>query len=317
MEIDLTPAAAWVVRGAENDLRLMDADGRPVLPASSLKGVFRSTAERILRSMDPGRGSALTPLADATFGLPEGQRDTLGSLPRGEIADSYLNEWLAVTGHDPLTARAVYPRLSPASQLFGATLHAGLVTLDDARLPSGAYVDRPHVGIDRFTGGVAAGATFSERLNKAATLSTTLTIVNFAHWQLALLALVFQEINRGYSAVGAGGHKGHGRMTIRVRRMEFQYPEAVYGGQKAGIVSAQGWIASQTAVPRDAPGAVTAETAAVLLPDLVKRTDRNGWRDDGLVTLVVEGDATVRELFREAVAKGWTPWLEHVRAEVA
>jgi CRISPR/Cas system CSM-associated protein Csm3 (group 7 of RAMP superfamily) len=335
MELTLTPAETWIVRAGDGsegsnresttrkDVRLKDADRKPVLPASSVKGVMRGTAERVLRSLHPGRDPSLIPLADATFGLPKGRSGELPELKRGEIADSFLQEWRDKQIHDPsqkgkLEAAKTYPDLSAASQLFGATLHAGLVTLDDVRLKTGDYDPRPHIAVDRFSGAVVTGATFFERLNpKARALTTTLTIENFAHWQLALLRLVVEEINDGYSTFGGGTRKGHGHMALAVDRLTFQWPGTVHTGERAGIISPQGWIAGQAEIPDDCPLSARRERDVSLMADRTAREDPTDWRHAGLVGITLDTPDDIAALFREAFEQAWLPWIEHMRQEVA
>src|SRR4051812_48930399 len=57
MDLKLTTQGPWMVRGKNdgNITHLLQGIRGPVLPASSLKGVLRSCAERILRTMHPQR----------------------------------------------------------------------------------------------------------------------------------------------------------------------------------------------------------------------------------------------------------------------
>src|SRR5579859_5358808 len=157
MQLTLTPRGPWFVRGQTdterfNDHRerpasrdvlqpLADSQGRPQLPASSLKGVLRSTAECILRTVQPTDWpSTRAPFADDPFvhsnDMPyESYRVWLASQPRAAIADSELEEWAKVQQPPiKIVPERVYPLLSAASQLFGATVHAGLLTLEDAHI---------------------------------------------------------------------------------------------------------------------------------------------------------------------------------------
>jgi CRISPR/Cas system CSM-associated protein Csm3 (group 7 of RAMP superfamily) len=323
MHLRLTPVGPWMVRGqteqesADNRGRtplvlmpLRDRRGRPLLPASSLKGVLRATSERILRSLDPERPLTCRPLADDPF-VEDNDQERLRQSSRGQIADSELLDWMQAHG-DPLPEpTAVYPLLSAASQLFGATVHAGLVTLEDACANDAALWDdtrwrRSHVAIDRFTGGVGEGP-FVEALADTVPLETMLTITNFALWQLALIGLTIQELNLGYAAVGGGTRKGQGQAHIDVPEITVRY--AHVGLNERGIVSAQARLAGP---PWNAAKSVPAEVCAsegdaVLLPDLTPIAPRN-WRDDGMRTLVVTG-TEVEQLFAQAVSKVWRRWV--------
>lgn len=339
----LTPAGLWMVRGqstqeAFTDSRgrqsqrevlqpLLDAQKRPLLPASSLKGVLRSTAERILRTIDPDRPADLTPLADATFLQHDHQADGnagnddakerakrwLRTQRRADIADSQLLEWYEANDHPQPEGNALYPLLSAASQLFGATPHRGLVALEDARAATDTLARRSHVAIDRFTGGVGEGP-FLEELTPDAQqpLETTLTIANFALYQIGLLALTFQEINRGYTGIGGGTRKGQGRVRIAVTAATIRYEHRDPAAR--GIVSAQVRLVGPPWYARDIPPAVQAiEQSVALLAD-VRPVEPHGWRERGVQTFKLNQAQTER-LFAEAVERAWCPWLDVVTRE--
>ncbi len=325
MTLCITPQGPWMVRGetrkesfrnhrGQQDERdvlhpLQDAQGYPVLPASSFKGVLRSTAERILRSMQPERSPELVPLADDPF---VHDASDLKQKHRGHIADSELKEWNEHHQRYPSLLDAetfpqcVYPYLSPASQLFGCTVHAGLVTLDDAQVNQKTTQRRSHVALDRFTGGVGEGPFIEELAPAQLPLHTKLTITNFALWQIALLALVFQEINRGYVHLGGGTRKGQGQVTIAIPQIIFQYAEAIYG-DSAGVISAQARLAHAPWHEQVPEPVQQVEADLALLPDLQPQLPR-GWREAGMKVLIAQ-ETTVQRLFAEAVRHAWSKWV--------
>ncbi len=337
LTLRLTPSGPWMVRGQTIDESFKDSrgvprsrdvlqplrgpDGQPCLPASSLKGVLRATAERVLRSMHPARPLDLIPLADDLFvhsRTAEGDmaadvyRDWLAQQPRGAIADSELIEWNEqhrVYTDQELASDQRYRILSAASQLFGATVHAGLLSLTDAQPEPVRLQRRSHVAIDRLTGGVGEGPFIEELVPAAVPIESRLKISNFALWHLALLALTVQEFNAGYSAVGGGTRKGQGQVQIQMTQIECIYSQAA-GHRSTGIVSAQGCLAARDA-DADVPAAVRAveqSNTCILLPEL-QPGPAHGWRDDGLIRFVVP-DEQIERLFQEAVRKAWLPWIE-------
>lgn len=351
MTLTLTPDGPWLVRGQAREAGegrqgqalypLMDREGGPpVLPASSLKGVLRSTAERILRTVEPGgRNPDLPPFADSPFvhsieqlreltGAPGGKDDKdewlrlLRRLPRRELADSELADFY--DWREP--PANLYAWLSPASQLFGCTLHAGLVTLEDAYAPAPTTQRRSHVAIDRFTGGAGRGLLFVEELAPAERpLTTTLTLTNFALWQIALIGLALREISAGYVGVGGGTRKGQGQVKIDVTGAEIAYAAPVYSTANPtpdGIISAQAWLHAAFAerpwqndeVPTAVRRAETrvGEQALTLLAGLAPIT--GGWRDEATVRFTLD-TPQVGDLFRQAVAGPWADWLQAMADE--
>lgn len=343
--LTITPHGPWMVRGqseqepftnnrGQADQReilapLLDHTGLPYIPGSSLKGVLRSTAERILRSMHPDRDPTWVPLADDPF-----VHDALPA-HRSQVADSELYEWLKqrpspqewfatrpryaqlMNAHysdiSSDAPRYIYALLSPASQLFGCTLHAGLLTLDAARAKQGHRQRRSHVAVDRFSGGVGAGPFIEDLAAAGVPLTTTVQITNFALWQLALLGLTIQELQRGYQGLGGGTRKGQGQVRITVDSVQFTYAAFVYQATETGVVSVQARLAGQTGqgCVFDVPPLVQqVEVDQRLVPALEPQTD--DWRSHGLHTLLVQEDS-VRQLFREASEKAWQPWLRAMR----
>jgi CRISPR/Cas system CSM-associated protein Csm3 (group 7 of RAMP superfamily) len=101
-DLTLTPLGPWLVRGesvleGRSDVLkpLLEPPSRQnprlMLSGTSLKGVFRSVAERILRTVDP-RNEPDVPLADEPFVHDEA---ALRQLRRHQIADSELHAWAA------------------------------------------------------------------------------------------------------------------------------------------------------------------------------------------------------------------------------
>ncbi len=150
-------------------------DGRAYLSASSLKGVLRSHAERILR----------------TVGSP--------------------------CPLDPNEENAEAPSL--AAQLFGHSGAKALLQVPDLLASELAEQKREHVAIDRFTGGAAEGAKFTETSASATTLTGTLLLDT---WRLrnpaalGLLAHLLRDLTEGEIPLGSGSAKGRGFCTAAI-----------------------------------------------------------------------------------------------------
>jgi CRISPR/Cas system CSM-associated protein Csm3 (group 7 of RAMP superfamily) len=338
-DLTLTPLGPWLIRGeslleGRSDVLkpLLEPPSRqnprPILPGTSLKGVFRSIAERILRTVDT-RAEPDAPLADEPFIHDEA---ALGRLRRHQIADSELLAWTAHQQPDvqerlaaQLKPDKIYEALSAASQLFGATPHAGLVVIEDAYASASGRPRRSHVAIDRVTGGVGEGPFVEELVPPDAPLTTSLTITNFALWQIGLMALVFQEINRGYAALGGGTRKGQGQFRVDVPRVTFSYAVVAYDVPH-GIISAQARLDRPPYQAVDVPKPVLrvemvsnkddseiGTRPLVLLENLhIDPQPERDWRDAGLVMLTIQEGAQVTQLLREAVELAWVPWVREV-----
>jgi len=181
------------------------------LPGSSLKGVLRSHAERIARTLKPE--AACDPFADTSC---------------GRIFDK----------KKPGTTEA-YRDSCLICKLFGSTGFAGRLATTDAYAVGTPPdpVQRDGVGIDRFSGGAAHGAKFELEVITEGIFATTLHLRNFELWQLALVGFVLQDLADGLIRIGMGKSRGLGKVRGEVQqvRIDFLGPQAqqVVNGQLA------------------------------------------------------------------------------------
>ncbi len=165
-----------------------------VIPGSSLKGVFRSRAEQLLRGFLYGSSiSVCNPLdRKAACGRQKAVQEASGP-------QRYL-------------------RHCPACQLFGSLALGGRVYFRDA-FPAPAHPvvlgERKNVAIDRVTGGARGGALFGLEVVESARFEAEMVLSNYDTWQLCLLAVVLDDLNQGFIGLGSGTSRGYGRVTIR------------------------------------------------------------------------------------------------------
>jgi CRISPR-associated protein Csm3 len=171
-----------------------DAAGQPYLPGSSLKGVFRSRAERLLRGLE-GDAGACDPFGDASCGRRL-ERSGSDAARRGE---------------------ARYRASCYACRMFGSTALRGRVAFADASVvPEVPLVlgERHHVAIDRVTGGPAGGRLFQPETVEAGAFRMEARLTNFALWQLWMLVAVLRDLDAGFVGIGGGTTRGYGRVRI-------------------------------------------------------------------------------------------------------
>jgi len=187
----------------------------PFIPGSSLKGVLRSHAERIART-----------LSEKSVCGVFGDAEVEGCGSRFESAG------------DP----SDYERSCPACRLFGSTHWRGRFQTGDAYLAEGhrdvTMEPRDGVAIDRVTGGAASGAKFDlEVLPAGAVFETRLELLNFEAWQLGWVAYVLRDLTDGYLRLGMGTSRGLGRVTGMLDALTVEYvgePDEI-DGQVAGL----------------------------------------------------------------------------------
>ena len=186
----------------------LDAEGRPMVPESSFRGVFRAQAQRILRTLasDPEQVAAPGELTQPS-------RDRSSAL-----------------------APADFAALSLADRIFGATGWQTPIYVSDFVASSPADTRRQEfVAIDRFMGGSAKSMKFNaeavagvkppgEAKEDQAPLPAELhgvIIVRMKAWEKAgvaspaagLLALTLRDLLEGDVTFGFGAAKGYGACT--------------------------------------------------------------------------------------------------------
>lgn len=181
---------------------LLNADGKLLLPASSMRGAFRSQAEKIIRTI--GNEQSACYLND------RGMRKPCTAIDGSKELDQELK------------------RLCPICQLFGAAGWRAPIRFSDFTSTDAVLEDelfqQEFVAIDRFTGGGAEQKKFNARSVYRPSLSGTISLElsrasKFAAdgWPLGLLTLVLRDLIEGDVRLGLGAAKGYGaaRLTIQ------------------------------------------------------------------------------------------------------
>ncbi len=267
IEIDWRPALPVMVAanagGAVIDTlplltRRVDGGLAPLLPGSAIKGVLRSHAERIVRTVtrdDPPRDAAFDaqirphPLIEHLFGRggPKIAAD------RAAADDAWLPGRGALSVMD---CQADAPTFDPAAWQRMAS-----VDRDDAD-PCQGLRDRDgrevrfrradHVTIDRWTGGAADNLLFNAvepwgvdwpamRLeldwNRLPRAGATPVAGDRRHQErlaaLALLVLTLDDLRTGWLTLGYGGNRGYGEIRLAGIRLSGMDP--VTGGTLDGM----------------------------------------------------------------------------------
>jgi CRISPR/Cas system CSM-associated protein Csm3 (group 7 of RAMP superfamily) len=200
---------------------------RPVLPGSSLRGVLRSQAERIARTLTTldawenesdssarskrfgGRCSACNPLTAETS-------DPVASC--NSLVKGYLRSISDREERRKREQAGVADKLCLGCYLFGSTWNGSRLRIEDAPLLAGTepvYKVLDFVAIDRFTGGGRDSAKFDATVLWQPEFSIRLFLDNPESWELGWLALTLRDLHEGLATVGYGAAKGFGRCEIK------------------------------------------------------------------------------------------------------
>ncbi len=189
------------------------------IPGSSLKGVFRSHTEKVIRSVN--ERFVCVPYDDTFCGKKFQDRKDGGKDIKNEV---------------------VYQQSCPACRLFGSTFFIGRVSVGDAYLTSAEGVSqytekRDGVGIDRFSGGAAKGALFNLMVVSAGvSFQTEIYLRNFEIWQLGALMLIMQDMEDELIRVGSGRSRGMGHIKGTVEQVNIQYLSMNVAGKNANEI---------------------------------------------------------------------------------
>ncbi len=196
---------------------VLDHKDKPWLPPTTIKGVFRSRCEQILRTLNP-KGAC-----DSSCDKAES-----GSSLKSCI--SQINAPKVKKGRNQPSADDIESEhfFCLGCQLFGSTLRAGRV-----RFLPGVYLEkveneengesRDHnrilqhfIAIDRFAGGGKDSAKFDAWACHDVTFKDCCVVMeDFRKWQIGLMALVFKDLVQADLHMGFGTRKGYGQAVGR------------------------------------------------------------------------------------------------------
>lgn len=242
------------------------------IPGSSLRGVLRAHAERLLRSVEPD--AACDPLVHGSDGRGYGLRR-------------------ACSFDDRIPGDEAYRKACRACRLFGTTGLASRVRVSDFYPDEEPVCDtRYGVAIDRVTGAVAHGP-FELEIVTDGSFVGTITLRNFTLGQFGLVAAALLDVGDGLVPLGFGKSRDLGRVDLTVTRLvvrTLRDPE--------GALAGAGALCDDRT--REAFRLPAAERERLSVGAVARR-------EKGFFVLVAEG-AEARRWLEEAVPR----WLEEM-----
>ncbi len=211
------------------------------LPGSSLKGVFRSHIEKVIRTLNDGV------VCNPFVKIEDRAKQQGNQLVCPDYAEVFCGDKFEVRkkgqlrvggvqwqrSKEDVSNEEVYRDSCPACRLFGSTSFIGRVAISDAYLAKGSQEkteQRDGVGIDRFTGGAANRAKFDlEVVSSGVAFETNIYMRNFEVWQLGMLMLIVQDLGDGLIYIGSGKSRGLGNVKGEISEMSVNYIGAVNG----------------------------------------------------------------------------------------
>ncbi len=188
----------------------------PVLTGAGLRGVLRSHAERLARTLvtlqATGKEDFLRCCPACDPNVRDNDKERKQPL---ESCDSLLKK-ANIPGNDEDIAGS----LCLACRLFGSPRLGSRLIVEDAPYQPTEKQSRPvlkildFLAIDRFTGGGVEGAKFDALALWRPAFVLRLHLENPEPWELGWLWLVLRDLSEGWLTVGFGGAKGFGRVKL-------------------------------------------------------------------------------------------------------
>ncbi len=188
------------------DLPLIkDALGQPFIPGSSLKGVLRSEAERILRAILPNGQGACLPTASE-------EERCISNTEMNRLRQQHQ-------ANDRKLAQVVRDKSCLACQTFGSPWLASHVQVRDALVDKtnwfGQFQVRDGVAIDRDKGTAAANQLYNyETVPAGSRFECHIICENGQPWQWGLLWLALRLFVDGNGALGGFTSRGLGWIQL-------------------------------------------------------------------------------------------------------
>ncbi len=233
----IMPMAVPISRNTEYELQRAVTDPDPVaavskldffLPATSLRGAWRSHLERTLRGLDPGdRPRVCDPLAVGQREPGQGEDEDIVVSATDASCSNVLglqakrhNEAQEKIAAEQRTEYHPYAYSCPVCRLFGSTVQASRLSISDGErvMGTGRILVREHVRINRRTGQVA-GAPLKFFALQDSAFDVTVRLRNFELWQVALTGLLLEQVRAALIPVGSGKNKGYGQLGARISKV--------------------------------------------------------------------------------------------------
>lgn len=185
-----------------------------VLPGSSVRGVLRSQAERIARTL--ATQDAWKAQDPKLYFL---ERCPAGDPNNSRRADAPLanSDCLLGDGENGIPGdKDICPaQLDLADQLFGSVRLGSRLIVGDGRLSNRPQLKAmDFLAIDRFTGGGRDSAKFDALVLWKPAFRVRLRLDNPSAWELGWLLLTLRDLDDGLTTLGFGAAKGFGQAKI-------------------------------------------------------------------------------------------------------
>jgi CRISPR-associated RAMP protein (TIGR02581 family) len=207
------PKAKTLISPVDPILRLSMGDLKdvPYIPGSSLKGIFRTTAEKLAIS----RG------LDVCYG-GEGCKEKFDKALKLKYDKILQNE--VETGKEEKIVEVLSSKYCLICRLFGTTLYSSHIRISDSypnqnEIPLTSV--KTGIAIERRSGGAKARAFYQvEFVNPGAKFYGSIILHNFPNYGIGLLAEILEQINQGHVKIGGFKSRGFGSVRVTIESLK-------------------------------------------------------------------------------------------------
>lgn len=181
----------------------------PYIPGSSLKGIFRSTAEMLLRSHDKKACS-----------MGQCSKEILGDRSRDEHLQDAIKDYNK--GANDATIERVINILDGyclICKIFGSNTYASHITFRDAYPTENVSIGvKTGIAINRRSGAAKRGALYQvEFINPGAIFHGSIKCINLPNYAVGLILTIIERmINTGIVSIGGFKSRGFGNIKIDI-----------------------------------------------------------------------------------------------------
>lgn len=255
----------------------VSGDSTVYLPGSSLKGIFRSYAEKIAN----------------TVGL---KIEDIVAHP-----DAYENL-------KKKTDNEIYKYSDCIAKLFGSQILASRIKFKDAFPEDDVTIEhRTNVSISRTLGSVQAGPFNMEVVTKGK-FKAEVIVRNFELWQVGLIGLVLRDLSNGHIKIGYAKTRGLGDVKIALDEIEIDitYSKPNYDPQFYNESIGKGAVLGLDSLLKNESDSYGIKKYGALTL-IVETRDKDGWGTN--LYQEIRGDYVIR-LLRESVEKHWARYVQ-------
>ncbi len=185
----------------------LDGKEVPYIPGSSLKGVFRSTAEMLLRSYNK-----------RVCSMGQCSIENIENKTRDELLQDAIKEYNR-TGTNIERVISILDGYCLICKIFGSNTYASHIIFNDAYPVTDVSVGvKTGIAINRRSGAVKKGALYQvEFVNPGATFNGNIKFINLPNYVVGLiLYIITKMLNHGIVNIGGFKSRGFGNIKMDI-----------------------------------------------------------------------------------------------------